>query len=250
MFVNKYVQDRRERAKAKEAQKNEEVKNPSPQKPRLGEVYPMPRWAGRPPLQGIEKKNGVTQSPLPGGGWWDLSYEGPLKEKELEAVEKNYPIYKEAERRTGVNWKIIAAVHYRESDFGLNKKAKGNEFQFDGVYKKLASGDLLKDAVSAGKILQEKIQIEGWVKKTKVFLDRMDRLTPHQTDGENVRQALFRYNGTIYKTPENSPYVMNQLDEGHQGMSNKYVKPGSARVTDPQMGALLVIRELGKVFVD
>jgi hypothetical protein len=199
------------------------------------------------PLHQVERSRDLNLIPLPGGGWRNLEYKGPL-ENYLERIEQNYPLYREAERRTGVNWKILAAVHYRESDLGMNKAARGNEFQFSGSYRKRATGDLLHDAVEAGNILQEKALRGGiWP------------LLPDQSDGEGVRIALFRYNGTGYRrlrapgapVYDRSPYVMNQIDDRHRDM-RKYRfdhEPHPSGV-DRQWGAVFFIRELAKAFVD
>src|SRR5262245_31654117 len=58
-----------------------------------------------PQLSQVEKSRDLYLIPMPGGGWRNLDYTGPL-EKYLEKIEQNYPFYREAERRTGVNWKI------------------------------------------------------------------------------------------------------------------------------------------------
>jgi lysozyme family protein len=185
---------------------------------------------------------------MPGGVWRNLDYSGPLTKEEVDQVQRNYPLYKEAEGITGVNWKVIAAVHYRESDLGMNKAAQGNEFQFSGSLKKRATGDLLHDALETGNILQEKALRGGiWP------------LLPDQSDGEGVRIALFQYNGTGYRklrTPgapiyDQSPYVMNQIDDQHRDMKKyRFDHEPIPTGTDKQMGAVPFIREMAKAFFD
>lgn len=192
-------------------------------------------------LAQIEKRIPENRRLLPDGGARRLDYQGLLSQKELDLIEKNYPVYKEAENRTGVNWKILAAIHYRESSLGRNSSssAKGNEFQFDGKYKRLASGNFLKDTVTAGKILQEK---NSQTQKTP--------LSENEFAGGKVQEALFRYNGRVYKQAERSPYVMNQFDENHQNM-RIYLGPNTNPRwgVDHRLGAYTVIRELHRAFI-
>lgn len=227
---NRYVRERNERKIYPE----EKIVEKHPAVSEIPKTESVPVGA----LPKIEQRCPENLRLLPGGGSRRLQYEGLLSGKELNQVEKNYPIYLEAQKQTGVNWKILAAIHYRESSLGLNPNAKGNEFQFDGAYKKLATGHLLKDAITAGKILQE-----------KVAQAKLEPLSEGAFAGEKVQEALFRYNGTLYKQAEKSPYVMNQFDEAHESM--KIFR--GANVTprwgvDARLGAYTVIRELTRAF--
>lgn len=229
---NRYVRERNERRiyqEEKSMKKDEVVIEESPQ-------------VERPPIAAlpkVEQRSPDTLRPLPGGGSRRLQYQGLLSAKQLDQVEKNYPVYKAAEDKTGVNWKIIAALHYRESSLGLDPNAKGNEFQFDGANRKFATGDFQKDAIHAGKIIQEKLRKAG-----------LEALSEGGFAGEKVQEALFRYNGTLYKEAEKSPYVMNQFDETHENMRifrGKNVLP--AWGVDRRLGAYTVIRELTRAFI-
>lgn len=175
-----------------------------------------------------------------------INYKGLLSSQELKRVEQNLRYYKRAELLTGVNWKLIAAVHYRESSFG--QVTAKNSFQFDGVYKKLASNSIAQDAVTAAKILQQKAQSAVGRK-----------LKPNEWMSEAARLALFYYNGPIYKkfTPptealyNQSPYVMNRWDEKHQHMKlylGSNVSPQWG--IDRRLGALRVAYELEQAFME
>lgn len=228
---NRYVRERNERRIYRE----EKIVESHP----VITENPKPESIPESVLPKIEQRHPENVRLLPGGGSRRLQYKGLLSEKELNQVEKNYPIYLAAQKKTGVNWKVIAAIHYRESSLGLNPKGKGNEFQFDGVYKKLATGNLQKDAITAGKILQEKVAQAG-----------LDPLTENLFAGEKVQEALFRYNGTLYKQAEKSPYVMNQFDTGHEDMKifrGANVSPRWG--VDARLGAYTVIRELTRAFI-
>ena len=228
---NRYVRERNERRVYQEEKsvRKEEVIKESPK-------------VERPPvaaLPKVEQRTPDTLRLLPGGGSRRLQYQGLLSAKQLDQVEKNYPVYKAAEDKTGVNWKIIAALHYRESSLGLDPNAKGNEFQFDGAYKKFATGNFQKDAIRAGKIIQEKVREAG-----------LEALSDSAFAGEKVQEALFRYNGTLYNQAEKSPYVMNQFDETHEDMRIFRGKNASPRWgVDRRLGAYTVIRELTRAFI-
>ncbi len=230
---NRYVRERNERRTALARITNDQGKAELEKKQKSS---PPPELK---PLFQLEKRIPENYRPLPGGGFRRLDYEGLLGKKDLNRIEKNYPLYKEAESKTGVNWKVLAAVHYRESSLGKDPFAKGNEFQFDGVYKKRASGNLLHDAITAGQILQEK---NHRAKKSPLLADEFA--------GEKVKEALFRYNGTLYRSSEKSPYVMNQFDEKHSDMKifrGKGVRPRWGN--DSRLGSYTVIRELTRAFV-
>ena len=209
-------------------------------------------------LPTIEKNKAPTQIPLAGGGARRLDYSGPLSDKLLDRLQQLYPLYKQAERKTQVNWKILAGIHYRESRLGLDPGAKGNELQFYGDLKKRATGDLGKDLVEAGKILQEKAAKGFYSSKAKKWLvPRVSPLREDQSDGENVRTAVFLYNGPIYRTRaapgapayDRSPYVLNRLDSEHWDMDlyrGKNAK--SVWGIDHRLGVIPFVRELEKAF--
>ncbi len=228
---NRYLRERNER----NIHFKKEGAMPLPKKPQV--ECPDPKDSGQ-SLSQLEKRNEEIYRPLPGGGARRLDYEGLLSQKELDRIEKNYPVYKEAEIKTGINWKILAAVHYRESSLGKNALAKGNEYQFDGGYKSRTTGKFYEDTLTAGKILQEK------VKEAK-----LPSLVGDEFAGDKVQRALLGYNGLIYKTPENSPYVMNQFDEAHQDMKIYRGAHANPRWgVEHRLGAYTVIRELTRAF--
>jgi len=230
---NRYVRERNERKTPVSREgAAEAATEPSAPPQEAAPLLPPPA------LPQLEKRQAERFRPLPGGGSRRLEYQGLLNARELDRVERNYPVYKEAEQRTGVNWKILAAIHYRESSLGQDPRARGNEFQFDGSYRKLATGDLLRDAITAGRILQEKNRQAG-----------NPPLSEGGFAGPKVQEALFRYNGTLYRRAEASPYVMNQFDEAHSGMAlyrGKNAQPSWGR--DARLGAYTVIRELTRAF--
>jgi len=211
-------------------------------------------------LPALEKNKAPTHIALPGGAARRLDYQGPLSERELDRVQQLYPVYKQAEEKTQVNWKVLAGIHYRESSLGLDPQAKGNEFQFDGDLKNKANGDLLHDLVEAGNTLQTKAMNGLYSAKSKKFLvSPTDPLRPQESDGENVRTAAFLYNGPVYRTRaaagaaayDRSPYVLNRLDKSHWDMGlyrGKNAKPVWG--TDRRLGVIPFARELEKAFME
>jgi len=257
---NKYVRYRREvEATRGNEEKADPIKPATQSLPPPAETLP-PVTLPKPPLAEIEKPKPITDQPLPGGGVRKLDYKGPLSARELDRVERLYSLYKEAESKSQVNWKVLAGVHYRESALGLNPKARGNEFQFDGANKGRATGNLLLDAIEAGKLLQEKASSGLYSAKAKKFLvPPTDRLRAHQTDEENVRTAVFLYNGPVYRKKaapgappyDRSPYVLNQLDNQHRNMDLYLGNNANPRwAADRRLGVIPFVRELGKAFVE
>ncbi len=233
---NRYVRDRNERNERNLQFKKADSES-TPIHKEASVEHPDPKDSSK-SLSHLEKRSEEIYRPLPGGGGRNLNYKGLLSQKELDRVEKNYPVYKAAEMKTGINWKILAAVHYRESSLGKNTGAKGNEYQFDGAYKSRATGKFYEDTITAGKILQEKVKIA-----------KLSPLLGDEFAGPKVQRALLGYNGLIYKTPEHSPYVMNQFDETHQNMKI-YLGPNANPRwgVDHRLGAYTVIKELTRAF--
>ncbi|MBF0493449.1 MAG: hypothetical protein HQM15_11820 [Deltaproteobacteria bacterium] len=197
------------------------------------------------PLAGVEQCVPQKLQGLMGNTFRNLDYQGLLQSKDLDLIQKNYPAYKQAEQKTDVNWRVLAAIHLRETNLSQAAGTKHNPFQFDGIYKSKISGNLLQDAITAGNILQTKTQVEN----AHYGLKAVDPLRAEQMDGENLRQAIFRYNGPIYGSPEKSPYVMNAWDEEHQAMP---IYRGKAAVphwgVDHRLGVMTTIRELNRAF--
>ncbi len=240
--VNRYLRDRHE--KVQEVGSGKEIQN----LPNRSEPIAKPEVSktSRVSLKKIEKPQEIKLRAFAGGGIRNLKYQGSLSEKQLDRIEELYPFYKQAEKMTQVNWKILAGIHYRESSHGLDPKAKGNQFQFDGDLKSKATGNLLSDLIQTGKILQSKAKAA-----------KMNPLFPNQFHTENVAQALFGYNGKIYRrfvssnqpSYDRSPYVLNQIDSKHIEMPIYLGKNAHPQWSiDHRLGVITFANELEKAF--
>jgi len=242
--LNRYVREREERLHHLQVAQSQ--KNPIPDKEEKKKEAPTSSFSKSPPdFKGVEKNKEKDLLPLMGGSLRNLSYSGPLRPQDLDLIEKNYPSYREAQKQTGVNWRVLAAIHLRESDLSRHPLTHNNPFQLDGVYLGLQTGNLLKDTVTAGRILQAKTQTSN----AHYHLQPVEKLDPHQVEGKNLEQALFRYNGPIYGTPEKSPYVMNGYDKAHENMKIYRGKTAHPQWgVDHRLGVLTTVRELVKAF--
>lgn len=240
--VNRYLRDRHE--KIQEAGSEKEIQNLPNRSEPLAELQGGETSGVS--LKKIEKPQEIKLRAFAGGGIRNLKYLGTLSEKQLDRVEEFYPFYKQAEKVTQVNWKILAGIHYRESSLGLDPKAKGNQFQFDGDLKSKATGNLLSDLIQTGKILQSKAKAA-----------KMNPLSPDQFHTENVAQALFGYNGKIYRqfvspnqtSYDRSPYVLNRIDSKHLEMPIYLGKNTHPQWSiDHRLGVITFANELEKAF--
>lgn len=238
--VNRYLRDRYEKIQSS----GEEIQNLSNQSKEL--IIPKSSEVSFISLKKIEKSQEIKLRLFAGGGIRNLKYTGALSENQIDRIEKLYPFYKQAEKLTQVNWKILAGIHYRESSLGLDPKAKNNQFQFDGDLKSKATGNLLSDLIQTGKILQSK------AKEAK-----MPPLLSDQFNTENVAQAVFSYNGKIYKhfaspdrpSYDRSPYLLNRIDSKHFDMPIYLGKKARLHWSvDHRLGVITFANELEKAF--
>lgn len=138
------------------------------------------------------------------------------------AIERSKSAYIAAEKITGVPWRLLAGMHYRENSFSMASPGAGGVFQFvpDLTVAKRAEyaakaglptnpppdhrSDFKFCAICAGFFLQYKMTVEG----------RKPKLTPNSPLDAQC-EAAFRYNGMVYKNPAGrpdwhySPYVNN-----------------------------------------
>lgn len=146
----------------------------------------------------------------------NLSYNNNpvFSSSELTAVVDNQPFYAEAADAVDIPWQLIAAVHYREYRF----KREGPENK-NGPYQIV--GTDMKVGVYTDEEFQAATNAAAEFIKNKVGDVDFE-------DENNVKKALFAYNGTadVYITQatalgfseaeaalgEGSPYVMNRAD--------------------------------------
>ncbi|HBF12067.1 MAG TPA: hypothetical protein DDW49_01545 [Deltaproteobacteria bacterium] len=183
------------------------------------------------------QKNNVTT--FSNGLVYNAAYKGKLSSAEINKVVENYSVYKLAADYTGIPWKMLAAVHYRETSLSIKSNPHGGPFRFDKTEHHANEEEFIVGAYYAARLLQEK---SG------------HRLDPTTTDPHIIKTAFFRYNGTGYGTYDKSPYVMNGFDNEHSNMRvvgtdiDKNGHRFPVNIVDRQMGAYVFYQELNKAF--
>lgn len=186
-----------------------------------------------------------------------------LLEAQIEHIRHVKPVFENAERLTGVPWEAVAAVWYRESFSVTPPKTPGGPFQFDPVLSSATIRQLLRRFTKLPTQAIEQYATKGvndfetgalcaacWLRlKVKPVI------TPDVSDSV-IQEAFYGYNGRAYGSAENSPYVMNGLDEQHLNMRLRGSIPdgkgGRIHISkiDKRPGAFTVYRQLKDVFHD
>jgi hypothetical protein len=143
-----------------------------------------------------------------------------LNPAQLTAAQTYQPLYLEAERKIGVPWALLAALHYRESNFAARTARVGSAMQFDpplspervreygARYKILDLQDPASDVRTA-------ILCAAAFLQAKVIARGNAPLSPDSTEAE-CADAAWSYNGRAYGSWQKSPYVSNDPQHGVQ----------------------------------
>ncbi len=167
-----------------------------------------------------------------------------LSSSELSKLQQNEPTYQQAAQKTNVPWQLLAAVHYRETDFSTTEP---NLFQITGYS---GPSDFLSQAIAAGNFLQNH-SVPGNLPNHRSPLQQSG------TEPEEIKDTLYSYNGraSAYadqaaqlgfnkKTQpyEGSPYVMNDFDAIHTNMGIITGQSGPSTIdgVDTRLGAFTV----------
>ncbi|MDB5163004.1 MAG: peptidoglycan lytic protein [Candidatus Saccharibacteria bacterium] len=164
-----------------------------------------------------------------------------LEKRNVKSLaEQNMERYLAAQTAEGVPWQVIAALHYREAGMDPTKSISngatlGSGVNVDGVN---VVEDANQDAINMAKHFKR-------MAKSVYGIDvEKDAMT-----AELWGQAFLAYNrGSLYKrqgsTYDQSPYVMNGLDESHMNM--RWVAADTVNGVDGnKAGALTVLQYLG-----
>ncbi len=152
----------------------------------------------------------------------------PLSTSVVNGVNANKTFYQNAMNETGVPWEMLAAIHYRETNFSHSNPSNGQGiFQFVGG----AGGPYPTGPVSDDefyrqlKFMANKLQ-DDYVWRGSIPRERR-KLQANETNLTLVKDTLFSYNGraSVYANQagqygysptlqpyEGSPYVMNRFD--------------------------------------
>ena len=178
-----------------------------------------------------------------------------LYPSQLAAAQKWLPFYREAETRIGVPWALLAALHYRETNFGASTARVGGILQFDPplpvkTIQAYGAKYGILHLTSPETDPRTAILCAAAFVQAKLAAAHVAPLTPSSTPAQ-CGYAAFLYNGTGYGSPQNSPYVSNDPQNGVQmwirGTVPDLRNPAKrVRIDQPDKrpGVLAVMREL------
>lgn len=152
----------------------------------------------------------------------------PLSDFVVNGVDSNKSFYVQVMNETGVPWEMLAAIHYRETNFSHTNPSNGQGiFQFvngdGGPYPPGPVSDA--EFVRQLRFMASKIQTD-YVSRGSVPRERR-QLVANEQNIAIVKDTLFSYNGrasayvdqaahfaydTTTQPYEGSPYVMNRFD--------------------------------------
>ena len=151
-------------------------------------------------------------------------------EAELQAIEKNKPVYQKVAEKYGFPWQIFAAIHSHEHSLQVSNPENGQGiYQLYSYTRKEGTRELDPDKafLPAGAVSDEEFlrqtEIAGEIIAGKASSAGID--LKNLTD-DNIKKIFYMYNGTGYKEKalqlgfteeqaangEGSPYVMNRYD--------------------------------------
>lgn len=167
-------------------------------------------------------------------------YERFINDSNLyKKLKENLPIYKEVALKENIDWKIIAALHYREAELNPNRSIVSGE--------KLGTKNPDRGEIYYS--LQESAQ-----KSVEVFKENLKFAyrREYNQDDETLKRGFLAYNrgGAYVKNnlePNDSPYVMNYFNENFFNMHwpnvDKEIEPLSGKA-DHNYGAFTVYKIL------
>jgi hypothetical protein len=184
----------------------------------------------------------------------------PLSTSVTNGVNSNRWFYEQVMNQTGVPWEMLAAIHYRETNFSHTNPSNGQGiFQFVGG----EGGPYPAGPVSDTEFLRQlrfmadKLQ-NDYVWRGSIPRERR-RLQPNETNTSLVKDTLFSYNGraTVYANQaahfgfrsdiqpfEGSPYVMNRFDCARARMGMITQDFGSMDGVDTRYGTFTIFARL------
>lgn len=148
-----------------------------------------------------------------------------LDKKQIEYINSFKHIFRNVQDKTGVPWQAVAAIWTRESFSVAPPRTPGGPFQFDPPLDIEVIGKLLHrfstlTAEEIAKLAKKGIndfETAAFCCACWLRLNTKNVLTPKSSD-EDIKDALYGYNGRAYGSSDDSPYVMNGYDATHKDM--------------------------------
>lgn len=186
-----------------------------------------------------------------------------LNKAQIEKIRSVRMHFRRAQELTGVPWRAIATLWYRETfSVAPPTNRQGGQFQFDPPPSKSTLIGYLAKYILPGKLTGEekaellKRGIEHFPTAAIFAACHLRHkahavLTPDAKEDE-IKDAFYGYNGRAYGSADKSPYVMNYADFDHYEMRVRGTvrdqNGNNMRVDNinKQIGALVVYRQLQK----
>ncbi len=186
----------------------------------------------------------------------------PLNSFITQDAAANQSVYIQAMNATGVPWALLAAIHYRETNFSLTEPGNGQGLFQDG-YAVAGAGTILngnqfyQEALHAAQIIQSSYVFRNSPNAAASVTPRA--LTSNEQDINLIKNTLYSWNGragsyaqqaTNYgfnaslQPYEGSPYVMNRFDCQRDRMGIITQDGGAISGLDTRYGAFTVYARL------
>lgn len=178
-----------------------------------------------------------------------------LSEAQMQYLISVKHVFVNAETLTGVPWQALAGIWYRESFSVSSPHTPGGPMQFDPP---LTDAQIMR-------LLLHYTKLDGPTVKAFSLKGSNDFATAvlcaacflkYKMNGENmtnnnqVKEAMWRYNGVVGHKPEDSSYVYNGFDDAHMNMHFQGTEPGPngirypIYIIDHRPGAFTVFTQL------
>jgi hypothetical protein len=189
-----------------------------------------------------------------------------LTKDELTKIAAKISELQYAERVTGVDWRLLAGIWYRENSLNVTPPSRvGGVWQFDPPLTSTKIQNLLNkystlSAADKQLIINDKgISFKYGAILAACFLrDHVPQVLDVRKLGDlpddTIGNALYTYNGKAYgKDWHMSPYVYNNGDDQHIGLKMNATLPTSKgriwiKKADTRLGAFVVYRQLKELY--
>lgn len=156
----------------------------------------------------------------------------------VQRINNLMSLYKEVAKQEDIPWELLATIHYREASNEPTASSLNGKSICNGEDNSRCSacddGSTLKnDLICAAKELKQKAQITGYKNINYIQRDKKFTLNENTNDvyekdngkivnfDSAIANVLYRYNGVGYGAIQNSPYVMNNLNDSRKEMITK-----------------------------
>jgi hypothetical protein len=180
-----------------------------------------------------------------------------LNEQELDFLLQFKHVFVNVQGLTKVPWQALAGIWYRESFSVAPPKTVGGPMQFDPPLEQThIMALLLKYTPLDGQQIKQFVlkginDFPTAVLCAACFL-KMKMNEEDLTSDNQVKEAMWAYNGRIGYQPEDSSYVYNGFDKAHYpmkfwGTESKNGKRVDVEIIDKRPGAYVVYTQLVKL---